>query len=126
MRLRQPKAAEIRPRMGRCYELALKTVYENPGQEGITLVHGLIYHPRTGYALHHAWVEFTHEGERIVYDTTMDDYLPKEVYYALFNAKPEVKYNHEECFQWGCRSNHCGPWHEVDWSLDTEDPREAA
>lgn len=97
-------------RLGRCYELAGRYVSQKPGAQ---LVHGHIFNPFNrngegkGFAdIDHAWVE---EGNQ-VFDPVMDKRWPKDVYYGLFQATEQGRFNYEQVLKMMLQHRHWGPW----------------
>jgi hypothetical protein len=91
----------IRKRAGRCYELALKVMTEEPGAEKFTLVHG-----RGPLGVPHAWVE---TGDGRVYDAVADSYTPIDEY----QCSAERRYTQAEARQAMLENRTSGPWHYV-------------
>jgi hypothetical protein len=54
---------------GRCFELAIKAVHEEPGADRFTLVHGTFALASERYP--HAWIEL---GDGRIYDAVTDTY----------------------------------------------------
>jgi hypothetical protein len=66
----------VRKRKGRCYELALKVMLDEPGAKCFTLVHGRVRGP-DGRLTGRAWILV--DGGR-VYDPVLDRYFEPAVY----------------------------------------------
>jgi hypothetical protein len=96
----------IRKRKGRCYELAMKVMLDEPGAEKFTLVHGRVM---TDREIGHAWI-IVDDGR--VYDPVLDRYFDPAKYADIYCATGEVSYTKKEagqrCIDAGC---HYGPWH---------------
>jgi hypothetical protein len=99
--------ARVPKRDGRCYELALHVMLNEPGAERLTLVHGTVrslrYHPptRIGYA----WIEL--EDGRI-YAPVADRYDQPELWWR--HARVEQRYSRLEVARLVARFGHNGPW----------------
>jgi len=81
-------------------------MFEEPGAENFTLVHGYIF--INGHALGHAWIE---TGDGRVYDTRLDCYMPRDEYVANRRAVIERRYTRVDAVQALSKAGHYGPWH---------------
>lgn len=96
-------ARTVQERLSRCYELAGRRCFEEPGWE---LVHGSIQgmgNPRIG----HAWC-ITADGQH--WDPIMDSYLPDDEHRAFYNAEVYGRWSQREAMQEAVRTGHYGPW----------------
>jgi hypothetical protein len=106
----------IRKRNGRCYELALKAMLDEPGGERFTLVHGRVRQDPTlsGAIIGHAWIE---TGDGMVYCPSFNRYMPLDEYMAARSAKIERRYTMAEAMTAMGVTGHSGPWPwTISWS----------
>jgi hypothetical protein len=96
----------IRKRKGRCYELALKVMLDEPGADNFTLVHGRVRAPDDS-STGHAWIV---DGGR-VYDPVLDRYFDPAVYADTYRATGAVGYTKDEAARLAMEQGHYGPWH---------------
>ena len=99
----------VRKRLGRCYELAFRIMFEEPGAEKFALVHGHVSTLRG--VIGHAWIEI---GDGRVYDPVLDRYVPAEDYIAGLSAVIERRYTKLEAAKIAVHARYYGPWHEID------------
>lgn len=110
-------------RLGRCYELAAKHMYEHAVTDmpEATLVHGTIGPNENP----HAWVEWTEtidiQGREFVilmaWEPVSEDALPYDAFEHLFYAKPYAKYSRMVAAQWMAETKHYGPWEGEYWKV---------
>lgn len=97
---------QIRNRMHRCYELALKVMLDEPGAEKFTLVHGRIF--TAGHYIGHAWIDI---GGGTIYDTYHDRQFTLGEYAARFRAVAERRYTRIKAARKASETRRWGPWH---------------
>jgi len=101
--------ARVRKRDGRCYELALTVMLNEPGAEQFTLVHGTVrslsYDPplRIG----HAWIEL---GDGRIYDPAADRYEPPKRWWK--QARVQHRYGRSDVAHLVAMFAHNGPWND--------------
>lgn len=115
-------------RLGRCYELAGKTLCgwdgwtAAEGKENAVLIHGRILsrNPQLGL-IGHAWVEYDDAllldsgvpyRTRMAHDPVMGDTLPVRAYRAIVSAEVEIEYTLHEAMVLMAETEHYGPWHD--------------
>ena len=95
----------IEDRVGRCYEYAFKTVERYPQ---FTLVHGIGINTKDGKIMGHAWCELGN----LAYDAVMDEAIPKEQYYRVFQVSDTFKYTLQEARELVSMYHHYGYWNK--------------
>jgi hypothetical protein len=92
-------------RQGRCYELALHAILNEPGAEYFILVHGRIHDAAHNRVIAHAWLEIGSS----VYDVVMDGYFSMTDYMTI--AVAEARYDHGQALDMFAKYQCWGPWH---------------
>jgi hypothetical protein len=87
----------------RCYELAFRVIFQEPGAENWTLCHGF---KSFGIAIPHAWIE-TDDG--LAYDTTLDSWETAEDYRKT--AVVFRTFTRDESLTLLGAEGHYGPWY---------------
>jgi hypothetical protein len=100
----------IRKRDGRCFELAIKVMEEEPGATGFTLAHGrFTRHPiLPPEKAIHAWIEI---DPNTIYDPVTDQIAEKKIYEDQFGAVAEARYSRDEAISKMIETGTYGPWH---------------
>ncbi len=99
-----PKARSRRE--GRCYELAMKFQWDNPGW---VLVHATVRAPCGPVArvpIDHAFVES--DGE--VFDPVLAQFFPSSEYYRTYKVTDARRYDSATAAQTMLLEGHFGPW----------------
>lgn len=95
---------------GNCYE-ANAELFLNyfANRPEVRLVHGTVYHPKTGWH-GHCWIE---TGDTIIdaANKTMN-ILQKDKYYTIGKIKDTTKYTRKEAIRKMLETQHYGPWEE--------------
>lgn len=104
------KLIETNDRLGKCYQLSWQYISKHSGERGIKLVHGFISEPGNDRVIDHAWIEYKDK----VFDPVMDQELPKDVYYRLFDVEVSKTYNSIESNKKAVETGVYGPWHKID------------
>jgi hypothetical protein len=108
---RKPRPTAFSKRLGRCYELSAKYVFDH---EGCVLVHGSIQgfgRPR----IDHAWVVLP-DGD--VHDPVADTTWSAELHRQIFNAVETKRYAKIEAVVCMVRDEHYGPWEQDEQQQD--------
>ena len=92
-------------REGRCYELAVKHVWEY--EEG-TVIHALVWSPNLKRMIGHALVE-TDTG--YIYEPVTGFYWEKAELYREYKIKEIARYDLEQVSINCLKFKHFGPWH---------------
>ena len=103
----------VRKRQGRCFELAFKIMFEEPGAERFTLIHGGVcfQHPPSENMVAHAWVEL---GDGRIFDPVLNEYMSRSAYTATRHAVIERQYNRLQAIELMSKTGHTGPWHTTE------------
>src|SRR5262245_299665 len=103
----------VRKRQGRCFELAFKIMFEEPGAERFTLIHGGVcfQHPASENMVAHAWVEL---GDGRIFDPVLNEYMSRSAYTAKMHAVIERQYNRLQAIKLMAETRHTGPWHTTE------------
>jgi hypothetical protein len=96
----------ITERQGRCYELALHAILNEPGAHYFTLVHGRIFDAMHNRIIPHAWVEVADS----CYDPVLNDYFPTSLFMTI--AVAEARYDHGQAQEMFAKHQCWGPWHD--------------
>jgi hypothetical protein len=104
--------SRIRKRNGRCYELALKAMLDEPGADRFMLAHGRVSmipnSTRHDCFMDHAWI-ILDDGR--IYDPVLNAYMQRSQFESRYRAELKRSYSKLEAASL-CRENkHCGPWH---------------
>ena len=98
------KKRSFKNRMGRCYEIAMKFVTDNPSAK---IFHGII-NGKEG-RIYHAWNEI--EGK--IYDPVSNRLYSPRNYEIAFKPIILKEYTSEQAIIENLRSGHYGPYHET-------------
>jgi hypothetical protein len=97
----------VRKRKGRCFELALKAMMDEPAEADLRLVHGTV-RMVTGERMTHAWLLLP-DGR--IYDVVLDRYFESERAFVDFGeAIVDRIYTVLEAAKAVIDSGHSGPW----------------
>ena len=107
--------ARIRKRLGRCYELAFKVIFQEADAERFTLVHGRVRpgfvheHQVSGERIGHAWIETAIDK---VFDPVSGEHTSFDQYQRLTRATVDRRYSRAEALRLVACTGHYGPWLE--------------
>jgi hypothetical protein len=112
--------SQIHDRAGRCYELALTVVLNEPAGADLRLAHDWYTMPiglgdRTipGAVDGHAWILLLDDR---VYDVIADKYFPQYEHAVRYRPIVGRVYTREEAARLASLHKHCGPW----WSEEED------
>ena len=101
-------------RLGWCYLNALQYFLNHPSDTSLWLIHGTIEtpirSPKTTPILHAWTLRRPREGDRTVYEPTLNILLGAESFDLLFAPKTFAAYNRTEVTQLMSATEHAGPW----------------
>lgn len=96
--------ARVRNRGGRCYELALRVMMDEPGAAKFTLIHGRISQFENGPLIGHAWIV---RPDGTTYDPVLDEPFPK---WRDEQAIADHRYTRLQAARLSVTQGHSGPW----------------
>jgi hypothetical protein len=96
----------ITDRNGRCYELTMRVMLQEPGAQYCVLVHGRITDVLHDRVIAHAWIEVADS----CYDAVLDQYFPTDLYLSIATA--EVRYTYQQALDMYAKYACWGPWHD--------------
>jgi hypothetical protein len=102
--------------IGQCFDSAFQQlVYggEAMNPDGTVLCHGVCvanFPGQEGVIVGHAWLEFNHDGEEGVIDTTWGKIIKKDNYYSQIQVLYKVTYTRDEAAEMNLIQGFSGPW----------------
>ncbi len=98
-----------RKRVGRCYGLAFKSLFDMKDPGDWQLVHGEVDcydHASDSSRMRHAWLESTEE----IFDPVANRYFSRDGYYSLGSITKVRRYTKKEAAHMMLAEGHHGPW----------------